>query len=71
MYTVPRLAQGELLDAMYTLTEGNPFFIEEILKSLIEAGDIFYEQWRLGSQGAWRVAHPTQRADAVGIAPII
>ena len=28
------------------LTEGNPFFIEELLKSLIEAGDIFYEHGR-------------------------
>jgi DNA-binding CsgD family transcriptional regulator len=28
------------LDAMYRLTEGNPFFIEEILKSLITAGTI-------------------------------
>jgi tetratricopeptide (TPR) repeat protein len=46
MYMVPPLAQGELLDAMYTLTEGNPFIIEELLKSLIEAGDIFYEQGR-------------------------
>ena len=42
VYTVPRLAQGDLLDVLYALTEGNPFFIEELLKSLIEAGDIFY-----------------------------
>jgi len=46
VYMVPPLAQGELLDAMYTLTEGNPFIIEELLKSLIEAGDIFDEQGR-------------------------
>src|SRR5207248_7660270 len=38
MFTVPPLLQGELLDVMYTLTEGNPFFIEELLKSLIETG---------------------------------
>ena len=42
------LAQGELLDAMYSLTEGNPFFIEELLKLLIEEGDIFYEH------GGWQ-----------------
>jgi DNA-binding CsgD family transcriptional regulator len=46
VFTVPPLAQGDLLDAMYALTEGNPFFIEELLKSLIEAGDIVYEQGR-------------------------
>ena len=31
----------ELLDAIYTLTEGNPFFIEEILKSMTVAGSFF------------------------------
>ena len=34
------LGASELLDAMYTLTEGNPFFIEELLKSLIATGDV-------------------------------
>jgi DNA-binding CsgD family transcriptional regulator len=29
-----------LLESMYTLTEGNPFFIEEILKSLLAIGEI-------------------------------
>src|SRR5207249_6325160 len=46
VFMVPPLAQGDLLDALYTLTEGNPFFIEELLKALIEAGDIFDEQGR-------------------------
>jgi predicted ATPase len=46
VFTVPPLLQSELLDAMYSLTEGNPFFIEEVLKSLIENGDIFYDQGR-------------------------
>jgi DNA-binding CsgD family transcriptional regulator len=32
----------EFLDAIYALTEGNPFFIEEVLKALVSAGDIFY-----------------------------
>ncbi len=34
--TVP----GETLDALYALTEGNPFFLEEILKSLLLTGTI-------------------------------
>jgi DNA-binding CsgD family transcriptional regulator/Flp pilus assembly protein TadD len=42
-----RPVQAEFLDAIYTLTEGNPFFIEEILKSLITAGEISY------AHGAW------------------
>jgi predicted ATPase len=32
----------EFLDTIFPLTEGNPFFIEEILKALIADGDIFY-----------------------------
>jgi predicted ATPase len=43
-FTVRPMTQDELLDALYALTEGNPFFVEELLKSLIEAGDIVYEQ---------------------------
>jgi predicted ATPase len=46
VFMAPRFVQGELLDAMCSLTEGNPFFIEEVLKALIEAGDIYYEQGR-------------------------
>lgn len=37
----------EFLDTIFPLTEGNPFFIEEILKALMADGDIFYED------GAW------------------
>ncbi len=38
----------ETLDAIITLTEGNPFFIEEILKSLVTTGEIFY------ADGTWK-----------------
>jgi DNA-binding CsgD family transcriptional regulator len=31
----------EFLDPIVELTEGNPFFVEEVLKSLVAAGDIF------------------------------
>jgi DNA-binding CsgD family transcriptional regulator len=42
-----RPIRGEFLSALYSLTEGNPFFVEEILNSLIAAGDIFFahSQW--------------------------
>src|SRR6266704_791445 len=64
VFTVPPLAQGDLLDAMYTLTEGNPFFIEELLKSLIEAGDIFYEhgRWKRKEPGALHIPRSVQDA---------
>ncbi|MEZ4733897.1 MAG: hypothetical protein R3E79_42945 [Caldilineaceae bacterium] len=34
--------RAEFLDLIYTLTEGNPFFIEEVLKVLVTAGELFY-----------------------------
>jgi predicted ATPase/DNA-binding CsgD family transcriptional regulator len=37
----------ELLDPIYTLTDGNPFFVEEILSSIIASGEIYY------SNGHW------------------
>lgn len=41
--------RAEFLDALYTFTEGNPFFIEEVLKSLITRGAIYQEhhEWVL------------------------
>jgi DNA-binding CsgD family transcriptional regulator/predicted negative regulator of RcsB-dependent stress response len=41
IFTLPRPVQEDFLDALYNLTEGNPFFIEEILKSCVASGDIF------------------------------
>jgi DNA-binding CsgD family transcriptional regulator/tetratricopeptide (TPR) repeat protein len=43
----PSPLPAETVDAIYTLTEGNPFFIEEILKSLITADVLVsaHEMW--------------------------
>src|SRR5438874_5343595 len=64
VFMVPPLAQGELLDTMYALTEGNPFLIEELLKSLIEAGDIFDEQgrWKRKEPGELHIPRSVQDA---------
>jgi DNA-binding CsgD family transcriptional regulator/tetratricopeptide (TPR) repeat protein len=42
IFAHPRPVRVDSLDAIYALTEGNPFYVEELLKSLIAAGDIFY-----------------------------
>ncbi len=47
---------AEFLAAIYKLTEGNPFFVEEIFTSLISAGDIYY------ADGKWN-SKPLQRID--------
>jgi DNA-binding CsgD family transcriptional regulator len=64
VFTMPPLAQGDLLDAMYALTEGNPFLIEELLKSLIETGDIVYEHghWQRKELGEWHIPRSVQDA---------
>lgn len=47
IFALTRPVRPETLDAVYRLTEGNPFYVEELLKSLIAAGDIFY------ANGGW------------------
>src|SRR5205823_2855242 len=65
VFMVPPLAQSELLDTMYALTEGNPFLIEELLKSLIEAGDIFDEHGRWKRKELRSLHIPRSVQDAV------
>ena len=59
-----RFLRGELLDTMYALTEGNPFFIEETLGSLVAEGDIFYDQgyWNRRSLAAMRIPRSVQES---------
>lgn len=43
IFNLSQSPRADFLDALYALTEGNPFFVEEVLKSLIASGDIYYE----------------------------
>jgi oligopeptide transport system substrate-binding protein len=36
----------EFLEGIYRETEGNPFFIEEVVKDLVESGKLYYEDGR-------------------------
>jgi DNA-binding CsgD family transcriptional regulator/tetratricopeptide (TPR) repeat protein len=47
IFQLDRPARADFLDALFALTDGNPFFVEEVLKSLLAAGDIFY------ADGVW------------------
>jgi predicted ATPase len=64
VFTVRPLTHGELLDALYALTEGNPFLVEELLKSFIEARDNVYEHgyWRRKESGEWHIPRSIQDA---------
>lgn len=41
-----REVSSEFLDGIYRETEGNPFFIEEVCKALVESGKLYYEGGR-------------------------
>ncbi len=41
IFQLQQPVRSEFLDPIVELTEGNPFFVEEVLKSLVAAGDIF------------------------------
>jgi DNA-binding CsgD family transcriptional regulator len=47
IFNQQRPIRGDFLSELYRLTEGNPFFIEEVLTALVAAGDIFV------ANGAW------------------
>jgi predicted ATPase/DNA-binding CsgD family transcriptional regulator len=57
-----RFLHGELLETIYALTEGNPFFIEEMLGSLAAEGDIYYVQgfWNHRSLDVKRIPRSIQ-----------
>jgi predicted ATPase/DNA-binding CsgD family transcriptional regulator len=65
IFALPHSARLELLDPIYTLTEGNPFFVEELLKSLIMAGDIFYVDGRWNRKSLNELHIPRSVRDAV------
>jgi predicted ATPase len=65
IFVLPRSARVELADPIYTLTEGNPFFVEETLKSLIAAGDIFYANGRWERKPLGELHIPRSVQDAV------
>ncbi|MFL5652663.1 MAG: ATP-binding protein, partial [Ktedonobacteraceae bacterium] len=64
-FDMRRFLHGELLDTLYTLTEGNPFFVEETLSSLIAVGDIFYVQGFWNRKSRSEVSIPQSVQDAV------
>ena len=48
MFALSVSEQAELLELIYPLTEGNPFFVEELLTSLVSRGDLWSDD------GTWR-----------------
>ena len=42
IFQLDRPVRADFLKRIAALTEGNPFFVEEVLSSLIKAGDVFF-----------------------------
>ena len=62
MFALQISERANLLDLIYPLTEGNPFFIEEILTSLVSRGVL------LSDDGVWQCKlHPDQRSEHVPV----
>jgi DNA-binding CsgD family transcriptional regulator/tetratricopeptide (TPR) repeat protein len=53
-----------MLDALYDLTEGNPFFLEEVLGALIVAGELVEGEggWHWKRADSWRIPLSLQEA---------
>jgi adenylate cyclase len=56
--------RGDFLSTLVSLTEGNPFFVEEILKSLVTSGAIYYAhgQWDRQPLGELHIPRTVQVA---------
>src|SRR5947209_8731417 len=62
MFALQISERANLLDLIYPLTEGNPFFIEEILTSLVSRGVLWSDD------GVWQCKlHPDQRSEHVPV----
>ena len=65
IFALQRPVQTDTLDAMYTLTEGNPFFVEETLKSLVTKGEIYYADGTWQRKPLQELSTPQSVQDAV------
>jgi DNA-binding NarL/FixJ family response regulator len=64
IFGLSRPAPAELLHVLFALSEGNPFFVEELLKSLLTSGDLGYAEGALGHRPSheWRVPRTVEDA---------
>jgi len=66
IFDLKRPVRTEFLEPIYTLTEGNPFFIEEVLKALVAAGEVFYVDDGWARKSIQDLHIPPSVQDAVG-----
>lgn len=64
VFSLSQPPQTDFVDAMHQLTDGNPFFVEEVLKSFVSAGEIFEldGKWKRKPLNLLRVPRTVQAA---------
>jgi predicted ATPase len=65
IFDQPQPIRPDFLHAIYDLTDGNPFFIEEVIRSLIAAGGIFQAGGRWERRALAQLEIPRSVQDAV------
>jgi eukaryotic-like serine/threonine-protein kinase len=56
----------EFVDVIYRETEGNPFFVEEVIKALVEQGQIYREEGRWQRLEIGEMSIPQSVKEAIG-----
>jgi len=57
---------GEFADAIHRETEGNPFFVEEVLKALIESGSVWRKATGWARRNVQEIVIPQSLKEAIG-----
>lgn len=65
IFALPRSTRLEFFDALYALTDGNPFFVEEVLKTFVARGELFYTHGRWERKPLGELHIPRSVQDAV------
>ena len=65
IFDQPQPIRADFLQAIYALTDGNPFFIEEVIRALVAAGDIFRMGGRWERRALAQLQIPRSVQDAV------
>ena len=65
IFDLDRPVRPEFLDVICPLTEGNPFFVEEVVQSLVVGGDVFVRDGRWDRKPMHELDIPRSVQDAV------
>src|SRR2546430_16554118 len=65
IFALDQPVSPEFVGTVHTLTDGNPFFIEEVLKSLITAGELFHPNGTWTRKPVNELSIPRSVQDAV------